>query len=493
MKKLIWILIITVISLKIHAQLPVPQLCAVSVDTAGGYPVLYWTISDTSAIDGFIIKRVIYGGTGVIDGTLNNIAVIPTDTVKEFSDTSTAYNTTARADIRAEKYVVVAYDTSGGQTVYSGFSRELSTIHLQASYDSCANVIRLQWTTNQAIKSYTVLYSSSNGINTIAHTTDTSLVFIPPDNGNYTFVVQAALKSACLIDSIFSNKASVIVRYYQRPRLLYIHSLEASFDDSIKITLHITMRNPAARVELKRDSSTVAEFDSDFDGYIFDPVATDTVHTYRLYAYSACGQVIATSNIARNIIIHGQARDRGDTRLNSLSWTSFPYWAGTTLNYTIYTSRDGHNFSPLASTTDTSYNHNLHDDIINGFLPPDYYYYIAAQEINDTLIWQNATASSNIIKITQQPLLHLPNTINPLSPNPEDRQFRVYADFMQDFQLVIYDRYGRIVFQSHTPEKSWDGHLPDGQLAPRDVYFYVIKYTNGGKKEKVHGTISIVY
>ena len=47
------------------------------------------------------------------------------------------------------------------------------------------------------------------------------------------------------------------------------------------------------------------------------------------------------------------------------------------------------------------------------------------------------------------------------------------------FHIYIYNRHGQLVFQTDDIEKGWDGKI-DGEMAPADVYVYLIEYRGNG-------------
>ena len=44
----------------------------------------------------------------------------------------------------------------------------------------------------------------------------------------------------------------------------------------------------------------------------------------------------------------------------------------------------------------------------------------------------------------------------------------------EPFEASVYDRWGKVVFQTNTYNKVWDGKI-NGQEAPEGTYFYVVK------------------
>ena len=53
-----------------------------------------------------------------------------------------------------------------------------------------------------------------------------------------------------------------------------------------------------------------------------------------------------------------------------------------------------------------------------------------------------------------------------------------------DLQTTVYNRYGKVVFESTNIVQNWNGHnLYEGSLCSDGAYFYVISYTDGNTNE----------
>ena len=489
-----WLIIVFLfLILRSFSQIPVPQLCAVSVDTALNRPVLMWTIQDIAGIDGFIIKRIIWNGSGVLDGTLNNVAVLADAATRRFVDTTTTYNTHADPTERSEKYVVVAYRDTAGRQVYSGFSQMLSSIHLSAYYDSCSTKIKLIWTTNQQIEQYSLYLITPTGLRRLTTTRDTQFVYNPTAQGNYRFIIKARLANNCLRDTILSNIATVHTGLFERPNLLYIQGVTAVGDDSLLLGLHIDLPQDKPLVSLWMDASQVAQFTGDYDGDYLLQATANTKHNFVLKAQSGCGQLIDSSNVAHNLVLAGNYSQAGQQAIVALQWNSYDYAAGQPESYDVYFSVDGHSFSLVNHVNDTVAEHVLNNLIASEVVPSTLYYYVEGTQRRDTLVGQVMSVRSNVVKVMPPPLLVVPNAINPKSPDPRDRVFLVQLDFVDSYELTIVDRYGRVVYHSTNVGQGWDGRDKNGNYVPVDTYFYLLKYTSHGKKYKFRGSISVIY
>lgn len=72
------------------------------------------------------------------------------------------------------------------------------------------------------------------------------------------------------------------------------------------------------------------------------------------------------------------------------------------------------------------------------------------------------------------PVLRLPNAFSP-NGDTENDTFGVPTGVYPDFQMLIFDRWGRLVYSSNNPSSQWDGFV-NGQAAPIGSYVYRINY-----------------
>jgi hypothetical protein len=100
------------------------------------------------------------------------------------------------------------------------------------------------------------------------------------------------------------------------------------------------------------------------------------------------------------------------------------------------------------------------------------------------------------IEIIDQNTIYVPNVINPLSKNPDNRIFLPIGHGIQveDYQLLIYNRWGELVFESDDPEMPWDGTVGKGELGEIGSYVWILHYVDySGIKQTKKGSVSIIY
>ncbi|WP_347841521.1 PKD domain-containing protein [uncultured Draconibacterium sp.] len=89
-----------------------------------------------------------------------------------------------------------------------------------------------------------------------------------------------------------------------------------------------------------------------------------------------------------------------------------------------------------------------------------------------------------------------PNAFSPNAALEEDREFRVYADGVSDdgYQLLVFNRWGEVVFESNSQQRGWDGKMKNGNPAPSGVYTWVIEFNDfRGISHSQKGNVTLLY
>jgi gliding motility-associated-like protein len=61
------------------------------------------------------------------------------------------------------------------------------------------------------------------------------------------------------------------------------------------------------------------------------------------------------------------------------------------------------------------------------------------------------------------------------------------------FNLEIYDRRGRLVFKTESPDNPWDGKLPNGKPAATGNYIWVAHYYDiQGVRQEEKGQVLLI-
>lgn len=88
----------------------------------------------------------------------------------------------------------------------------------------------------------------------------------------------------------------------------------------------------------------------------------------------------------------------------------------------------------------------------------------------------NLLSYSNVISIKRDAIILIPDAFTPNGDGINER-FEVKSYFISSFQMLIYNRWGAVIFQSKDTGNSWNGEI-DGKPAPADYYIYKIDTVN---------------
>jgi gliding motility-associated-like protein len=88
--------------------------------------------------------------------------------------------------------------------------------------------------------------------------------------------------------------------------------------------------------------------------------------------------------------------------------------------------------------------------------------------------------------------IYTPNIFSP-NDDGENDQFIVRSNFIDQMDMIIYDRWGEKVFETKDRNKGWDGFYK-GEKLPPDVYAYYYKVvcTGDGKKYSKKGNVTLL-
>ncbi|MFM7024042.1 MAG: T9SS type B sorting domain-containing protein [Flavobacteriales bacterium] len=123
---------------------------------------------------------------------------------------------------------------------------------------------------------------------------------------------------------------------------------------------------------------------------------------------------------------------------------------------------------------------------------------IAAGGIYSVKVGLDKCSVSDVIGVTDfcPTTFFVPNSFTPNSDNRND-VFRVEGLYMNDFELLIFDRWGQLIYKSNDPSAGWDGTV-NGKAVQQDVYVWKVNYKinmDTGKKqakEKI-GHVTVIY
>lgn len=516
--KIFWVVLLVVCFTSIRqlqAQLiEVPVINYVTVAPQTQRVEISWQINSPSLIDGFVVKRQIFGQTGVVDGSFNTVETINDPNQTTYIDTSTIYGAADPAN-RAEVYRIAAFKNNGGTIEFGNMSPAVNSIRLYpVAFDPCLLENSLSWSnyngfapsvSNYNIYYYTDANSSPILLQSITNG-DTSLVqtHIQVDTIYYYFVEAFSSSST---DTAYSNIRSVSTVIPGMPQIM--NADFATIEQLNQTDLSFTL-DPNATVDryvlLKSDSingtfDTLATYPPGTDKITYSDYinSAQQIAFYKVIALNSCDVLTAETNIASNIVLEAYPATDG-SKTNILQWTTYRTWLGGVDYFEIYRSVDGGAYNSIVQL---SASENTFTDDITDLIAPDYggqasqghfCYYVVATEGSGNPYGIMGTSRSNISCAHQETVLWLPNAFNPNSGTEQNRTFKPVISFVNDYSLIIYDRNGSVVFKSADPLEGWDGRTSGGDLLKQGTFVFLLKYrTKNNKFVEKTGQINLIY
>jgi gliding motility-associated-like protein len=88
----------------------------------------------------------------------------------------------------------------------------------------------------------------------------------------------------------------------------------------------------------------------------------------------------------------------------------------------------------------------------------------------------------------------IPNVFTPNYAGPEgvDNLFYINNINVTSWSTIIYDRWGKEMFNTTNPTQYWNGTTKEGGSAPDGVYYYIINATCQGKTYKKDGFVQVI-
>lgn len=504
MKKLMLTFFLAVITFStvLSQDLEIPEIISVGVDTLTGKPLITWTMQNPDEVDGYIIKRLITDGDGVISGTYNNVAIIENNKVFSYVDLSNSYNTEAKAEKRKEYYRISSFKVrQDGQTIYSLMSDEAYTMTLSGEFDYCTNTFSFSFSSfydSGKISGY-CLHTGFPKSEKLIITKDTVCQwqfkdFLPSRN----FAVETILTNGV---SVFSPVIYVDAEETVVPEKLEIQNITAGNPKGLELKIKISENSSTEKLlitrrDLENNESGMSELDFHNGDFIFCDTSAEIskLYAYSLYALNSCGIAIKFSDSTANTVL--KVKPSETENKNILEWNEPLNMVSGAIKTEIFRSIDDGDleYADVVNSMYSDYQESLSNIIANKELYDGKFCYQIKIHHKNTSENDTLVTVSNTACIEREPVIFFPNALNPKSVNTDNWEFKPKADFLRDYKMTIYSKRGENLFETTDPAKGWDGYNKNGKLCPRDSYVYIATFTTShGKTVTKKGYVNLVY
>ena len=461
-----------------------PVLTSVSVQPETGNTIFTWTPSTSPGIAAYILYSY-KNGDGMAIDTVRD----PAATSYTLSSTSTKYFSVS--------YVIAAMRLPRCTSI---FSNVINSIFASAAIDTCMGRIAVSWNSYPSLPEKVIGYSvlssvggSNYGETGTVSAADTSFTLNEfTIDAEYCFVVRANLSNG---QSSTSNKSCLSTRMQRPPD--WINADQATINSDGKIALSFTI-DPLSEIShfslerktLPNGSYQVISQPVSVNGsvkYTDLQAETNVINYYRLSAMNSCSLPIIVSNLASNIVLSSERSGDNIT----LSWNPYRNWLGTIMSYKLFVNT-GKGFEEYAGvlSSDTvfmlSYRQIMYDISRN-----EVCFYVSATETsNPHGIAGESRSSPTCLTPTEN--ITVPNVFTPNNDLKNDRFKPVLSFTPAEYNFIISNRQGKVLFETRDYLEEWDGSL-NGDPQPQGVYLWFLKVTTPtGKNISRTGTVTII-
>lgn len=474
-------------------EIEIPALTSIEVD-AEGIPVLHWTMQNPDLVDGYIIKRRIIDGQGVISGTYNNVAIIEDSHTFTYADRSNEYGTFAMTSVRREYYCIAAYVIDDqGKKHYSLMTEPASTIFATGTYDFCDKKYTLHYSSTEDADHYTVHQLEPQHTEHPAGQDTVKTFTFETFHQTRRFQIECIAQNGI---STFSPVIEIEASEPTPPSTVDITLVTVDDNNQLALTLNLSQSQSTDNAYLLRHDiatgidSTFQLADLSMTNATFtDPYADPArQYSYILAVNDKCGHQLAQSDSAYNIVATATAEPQN---INLVSWTKPHALDDQITGSQIFRKIDNQDWEQAG---EAGRYYNEYEDYLSNMIADATLY--DGQFCYQVLIncQDGSQIRTNIACLQREPVVYIPNALNPKSNNMDNRTFRPRADFLDDYHLAIYDKRGAIIFQSDDLNVGWDGYDRASKLCHRDTYIYHITYkTSSGKQIEKSGMVNLLY
>lgn len=385
------------------------------------------------------------------------------------------------------KYSVMAHSVCEQRSTDYPLYAKSNVLFSPIVYNSCDSIALLSWMmyTDMEVDAYEI-YASYDSLKSFVMIDE-----VGPEVFSYTY--KATVPQTCYFqiyavhysDDSKKEVATSCVRnvdfiFSERPNPAYFRYASVKGED-IEICFEVDSRKPHLRYVLERASSADGAFKTIVDT---TNIATSTFcHTdvsmnvqnvsyhYQLKTIDTCGVTISAVKPVQSILLKA---DMNADRTAQLEWTSYDGFVNGLEGYIVYRYVNGElnrEFPPI--------NINFYTDVdpVVSDITLNIEYLVEAVSIvneNETAEPDEALSNRAKLKLNQSDVITFPNAFAPLGSNNIFKPTIDPAINMSVYRLLIYNRWGELIFETNLQRDGWDGRIK-GKMAPTGGYTYYLR------------------
>jgi gliding motility-associated-like protein len=201
---------------------------------------------------------------------------------------------------------------------------------------------------------------------------------------------------------------------------------------------------------------------------------------YRISMVDSCGDLGPYSNIGRTILLEGELQQG----MPYLEWNAYSQWPGGVLSYDIELFNDlTQAWQPVITEPGAVLNFL---DLQSNLDQPIYCYRLYGNENGG-----GCRSLSNRTCVPVGPTLYAPNAFTP-NGDGLNEFFELKGHFVAEYHIMIFDRWGMMVFESYDLGYHWNGKLHD-QSCQEGVYVWVAEGRGfDGTEITINGSCTLI-
>ena len=468
-----------------------PLISSVTIDTASGYTVIEWSAVGSSGIDHYNIYTLDIS-TSPVTGTY--LATVPADSLRYTHDPAAG---------QPSYYTITAVDEGGNESLLGGDYHR--PVNLEIKYDSCNSTMRLEWKRyvgwKHYLTGYRVFHKEASGQFVQLAQLDTNTRFFVQreimENREYEYFVEAFDNRGSVSHS---NISSHFTYMPPPPSYINLNHVTVLDDRTVEISFSADLSGVINDFLVSRGRETFGNF-IPFDTLmnvtestvlVYDEIPTqNSSYYYRVEALNSCMNTVALSNLGNNIFLK---EGESEGSMIRLYWNPYEEFSTGLSDYTVFRANQYGEFEQVGTifSGDTTFSEDIRQaggEKISGAVE----YYVEAQESGTNPLGYSESSRSNQLIVNVDTHILVPNAF---SPNGDDRNnsFEPIMDFIpREYKMLIFDRSGKVLFQSNDPLKGWDGTMNGSTPMPEGVYIYHIEYQSySGSRSDTTGHVTLV-
>lgn len=467
-----------------------PTVTSVSINDAGQY-VIEWNVNPSVDTQQYQIYQFTNAQTaiGIVTG-INNTQYaytyigLPGDPQPGFT-------------VAAFDNCISAADPLGNASPTQGYSYAIRLNSIP--YAECSKEVNMSWSAyigwENGVEKYYIHRSVDGGLFEVIDSVAGNVLNYTDENPVLGLVHTYYISGLANITHYRarSNKGGVLITHPNSPEYTLIESASVTNDDEVTVTINTTPTNRFMDYILERERrfepgnwedidlqtsnnlTSLTFIDTDVNSDVFS-------YRYRVIAKNSCNERIDTTEIAETILLEGIEDNPNFT--NILQWSPYRQWTQGGVLYTLTRTNDATGSSDEVFSAPAIFFHQ--DDVSELWEEPGEFCYVIEATAN--AIPQSGTvpvAKSNVICLTMEPGIWVPNAFIYESRIEERRTFGPVVSFadVKAYRMIVYSRWGDIVFDTTDIEQFWDGKSLKGDLVEEGIYVYYMTIEDGSGRQ----------